>query len=393
MRVMRKILIPAEEGKSVFQVNTSYTGKDGLGLLQYYSELVASDTLGKIFQRKSSDNGGSWSKADLFFEPKKMKGGVLRCGESTLFLDKDKGAILHFYNYHLYPDSLFSGQVLKYTRIFSRISFDRSKTFTPALQLIQKGFNEKNWAEGVTFGENTVAISFCAPLKTSVGNVLLPVQKGPSNSDFNHPFSIPWQAGCMIGTWQGDTLVWDMGKTVSISSEISSRGLCEPTIAELSGGTLLMVCRGSNAGITHMPGYKWMATSKDDGWTWSEPEPFRYNTGENFFSPATGSRLIRHSSGKLYWIGNITRENPNGNRPRYPLQIAQVDEEKRVLVKDSVRIIEDKKAGDSAFVQFSNFKVYEDRKTKEFVLTMARIQERRKSDHTSPAYEYRFIPL
>ena len=392
MRVKRKVLIPAEEGKSLFQVNTCYTNKDKLGLLQYYSELVASDTFGKIFQRRSLDNGRSWSKAELVFEQKKSKNGVLRWGENALFLDEDKEAILHFYNYHLYPDNLFSGQVLKYTRIFLRTSFDGGETFAPAFQLIQKGFDEKNWVEGVIFGENSVDIPFCAPLKTRGGKVLLPVQKVPLDSDFNHPFYIPWQASCLIGSWQGDNLVWDMGKTVNISSEISSRGLCEPTIAELSDGTLLMVCRGSNAGITHMSGYKWMATSNNSGWTWSEPGPFMYDTSEKFFSPATGSRLIRHSTGELYWIGNLTRENPNGNRPRYPLQIAQVNEEKRALVKDSIRIVEDKRAGDSTFVQFSNFKVYEDRKTKEFVLTMARIQERSESDLTSPAYEYRFIP-
>ncbi len=40
-------------------------------------------------------------------------------------------------------------------------------------------------------------------------------------------------------------------------------------------------------------------------------------------------------------------------------------------------------------MQFSNFKVYENRETNEFVLIMARIQERSEKDLTSPAYQYR----
>lgn len=94
-------------------------------------------------------------------------------------------------------------------------------------------------------------------------------------------------------------------------------------------------------------------------------------------------------NGKLYWISNILKENPDGMRPRYPLQIAEVDEEKIAIIKETITIIEDKQKGDSPLVQFSNFKVYEDRETYEFVLTMARIQERGERDLTSPAYQYR----
>jgi hypothetical protein len=155
-----------------------------------------------------------------------------------------------------------------------------------------------------------------------------------------------------------------------------------------------MVCRGSNSTIPHVPGRKWRAISRDGGRIWSAPAPFTYKDGEAFFSPATGSRLIRSSrTGKLYWIGNITPSNPDGNRPRYPLQIAEVDEAAKALRRQSVHIIEDRQPEDSPLVQFSNFRVYEDRETGDLVLILARIQERqrdeRKTDFTSPAYEYR----
>lgn len=216
----------------------------------------------------------------------------------------------------------------------------------------------------------------------------MPVQRfvglvGPKGKDV-------WAAGCFIGEWKNDDLEWDLSELVEIDTSISSRGLCEPAIAELSDGSFLMIMRGSNDGIPHKPGYKWYSVSKDGGYTWSEPQPLKYDTGENFFSPATGSRLIRHSKNKnLYWIGNIVKDNPEGNRPRYPLQICKVDEDKKAIIKDSVEIIEDRRETDSPFVQFSNFRVYEDRETGEFVLIMARIQERSERDLTSPACEYR----
>jgi len=152
-----------------------------------------------------------------------------------------------------------------------------------------------------------------------------------------------------------------------------------------------MVCRASNRNIWDQPAYKWKGVSTDGGHTWSEPEPLRYDTGGHFFSPATGSRLIRSSeNGKLYWIGNIVPDNPRAGLPRHPLQIAETDEKTHCLIEDSVRVIERRRNGDSALVQFSNFRIYEDRETHEFVLTMPRIRERSETDVTSPAYEYRF---
>ena len=405
MKVHKRILIPIKEekhkykedtsfGTSIMMVNTTYTKKDGLHLLQLYSEEVASDTSGKCFQRTSKDNGKTWSNPILVFEPQETEEGVIRWGESCLFLDEGKECIFHFYNLHLYPKNIFSREVQEYTRIFYRISFDEGKTFSNGKQIIQKGFNETNWAEDVIYGKNSIAISFCAPLKLNTGKILLPCQKVPLEYKGDNPFLISYVAGCFIGEWKENKIEWELSQMMKIDPKLSSRGLCEPTIAQLYNRELLMIMRGSNYTIPSVPGYKWFSISKDGGYTWSSPTPLKYDTGENFFSPATGSRLIRSTKNKkLYWIGNIVKENPDGNRPRYPLQIAEVDEEKKAIKKHTVNIIEDKRESDSPFVQFSNFRVYEDRETGEFVLIMARIQERGEKDLSSPAYEYRIEVL
>jgi len=181
-----------------------------------------------------------------------------------------------------------------------------------------------------------------------------------------------------------------MGGRVAIAPDVSSRGLCEPQVAELRDGSLLMICRGSNEALPDVAGRKWCCVSTDGGDNWSEVAALRYDTGEDFFSPATGGRLIRHSrTGRLFWIGNITGENPRGNGPRYPVQIVEVDEAKPALIKDSVTVIDTKGSDDSPALQLSNFKVYEDRESGEIVMVMARWFAGGSEQWAAPAHEYR----
>jgi hypothetical protein len=382
-----------KDGVGIEQVNTCYRSRTGVGLFQVHAETAGSDAFGAFFQRTSEDNGRTWSAPTVLFEPEQTPDGVVRLGESALFIDEDKDAVLHFYNHSLYPAGHFTGDVERCTRIFFRVSFDGGQTFSSGQQVIQKGYDSEHWASGVIYNQNSMPISFCAPIKTSRGRLILPVQRCPISSDFEHPFSMKWEAGCLIGRWAGRQIQWELGEFVSVPAHVSSRGLCEPAIAELADGALLMICRASNAGLRDAPGYMWWSVSRDGGRTWSAPAPLTYADGRPFFSPATGSRLIRHSkNGKLCWIGNIVPSNPDGNRPRYPLQIGEVDEHKRALIADTVLVIEDRREGDSPAVQFSNFRVYEDRETHQFALTMARFQERSEDDLNSPAYQYR-IPV
>lgn len=390
MKVERNVLIPLRSGVGIYLVNTCYRRRAGLGLFQVYAESAGSDAFGAFFQRASEDNGRTWSPPSLVFQPEQTPEGVVRLGESALFLDEDKDAILHFYNHSLYPAGHFTGDVERCTRIFLRVSFDGGRTFSSGQQVVQKGYDSEHWASGVIYNQNSMPISFCAPVKTSRGLLVLPAQRCPISSDFEHPFSMKWEAGCLIGRWVGPEIEWELGEMVCLPADVSSRGLCEPAIAELADGSLLMICRASNAGLRDVPGHKWWSVSRDSGHSWSVPAPLTYADGRSFFSPATGCRLIRHSkNGKLYWIGNIVPSNPDGNRPRCPLQIAEVHDQKPALIAETVRVIEDRREGDSPAVQFSNFRVYEDRETAEFVLTMARFQEKSEDDLNSPAYQYR----
>lgn len=310
-------------------------------------------------------------------------------GETAFLLDAEEDALVLFHNQHIYPETNFTGDVERFTKIFYSVSLRGCRDLTDFRQLVQDGYGPNSWARGIAFGKNNAAISFCTPLKTKKGKIILPIQKCPIDSDYANPWLIRWQAGCFLGEWNGGELKWVLSEMVRIDPQLSSRGLCEPAIAELRNGSLLMVCRGSNHTMPKVPGYKWFAISKDSGYHWTNVSPFCYDDGRNFFSPATGSILIRSTrSGRLYWFGNIVPKNPDGNRPRYPLQVAEVNEDEVGLKEDSVAVIDDRRMTDSPLVQFSNFKVYQDRETEEFVLEMTRYQEKGE-ELTSPAYEYR----
>src|SRR5699024_9673655 len=123
----------------------------------------------------------------------------------------------------------------------------------------------------------------------------------------------------------------------------SSRGVCEPTIAELKDGTIAMVCRGDNGFFPEKSGRKWVCFSKDNGESWSKPQSLKDTNGDDYESGANGSALIRSiANGKLYWLGVLAMdgERAKGNWPRSPLVIAQMSEEPFGIVPGTISEID-----------------------------------------------------
>lgn len=390
--VKKRLLIPpiSPEG-AVFLTRTLYTEPQGGGLLQVFGDLTASDTFGEYFARRSADHGATWSEPSPVFLPERLPEGTVRLGESALLRDDALHRIFRFYNHSVYPEAeTFSMSVMRRMRIEYEVSTDEGVSFSQPKPLIVEGGDATQWAPRTVYGRNSLAISFCCPLVDRRGRILLPARWVPEITP-ETTLIVPMQVVCLIGETDAvGALRWSAGDFVTVDEECSVRGLCEPALIECADGRLLMVCRGSNAGRPDMPGRKWFTTSSDGGKTWAPVRPWSYDTGEFFFSPATGSNLLRSSrNGKIYWIGNIVPENPTGNLPRFPLCIGEVDEESLALRKDTARIIESRLPTDTPKVQLSNFHTYEDRATGELVIILPRLFENSESSLRSPAYEYR----
>lgn len=170
---------------------------------------------------------------------------------------------------------------------------------------------------------------------------------------------------------------WELSQLVKADPKRSTRGMIEPTLAEMPDGRVLMVMRGSNDAKGTLPGYRWYSVSSDSGRSWTQPQPWTYAGGESFFSPSSCSQLIRHTSGRLYWIGNVSPSNPRGNAPRYPLVIGEVDPTSLLLRKETICTLDDYTEGDADYLSFSNFYAREDRATHDILVHCSPVGQHR----------------
>lgn len=178
-----------------------------------------------------------------------------------------------------------------------------------------------------------------------------------------------WRMGSVLflGRWNPATRRhdWTPGARAEISPDLSARGLMEPEVAVLRDGRLLVVWRGSNTAWdgtpAREPGRKWHAVSADGGRTLSPVRAWCYADGAPFYSASSLHRMVRHSNGKLYWVGNLCATPPRGNHPRHPLVVAEVDEAAAALRRETVTVVADRSPYHGPDVQFSNFSLLEDR--------------------------------
>ena len=185
--------------------------------------------------------------------------------------------------------------------------------------------------------------------------------------------------------------VWSPSNPQYIDPDLSSRGLLEPDVAVLKNGDLLVVMRGSNTETT--PGRKWMSISTDRGKTLSPVQELRYDDGSQFYSPSSIHSFVRaRKNGRLYWVANIVDRPPEGNSPRYPLYIAEIDEDRVAVRKDSLVLADWRGDDEPEEVQLSNFSVLENRETLDIEIYLTRIGEVPGHFWQGAVYKYVFTP-
>ncbi len=270
-------------------------------------------------------------------------------------------------------------------KLWYRVSTDGGNTYGEEKPIVEEGddYSPMHPLKYVWIGKNGYCYAAIPPfLKMSNGEILLPIYHAPldENGSYYNPlgaFTFTYVAA-LIGRWNdaGDDVIWNVSDEVRLTGEQSSRGANECAVIELSKpGHILLVIRGSNQNdkTGKIPPVKWKTLSTDYGRTWSECTPFTYTDGAEFMSPSACSAFIRSSkTGKVYWVGNISRTLPRGNSPRYPLIIGELDEETLSLRKQTATIIDDRLATDPTDMQLSNFGIVEDPGTGHIVLYMSR---------------------
>jgi len=397
--VKKEVRIACPELNLAPTTNMHYIGT-GLRREETLSFMQSSDWHIMALGRTSEDNGHTWtawSPIPIQTETSgqyTQSGGASQRGDGPY--DPVSGCLVKPVFQRIFQGdpptalrSLWKGKRLFSDHGFYQLSHDNGKTWGKAHQLSYEAgpdFDPANWGNKEWLRTNEMYIGNAIALEngTVIISATVPVPyKDEEDEKYPSIFPNTYREGCVagamcfIGTWNKATQNYDWKKSnaIFVPRQVSSRGLVELDLSELKNGNLLLIMRGSDTSKT--PGRKWFSVSEDGGHTWSKITDMRYDTGEQFYSPAAIHKTFRSAkTGKLYWVGNICDEPPQGNRPRYPLQIVEVDEEGPSFKKNTVTVIEDRDPEhDTELVQFSNFALLENRETKEVEIYLTRLGE------------------
>ncbi len=421
--VKKEIYVPSPEPRVGVSVTMCYKGS-GIRREEIRYIIRTSDWAEKPRRRYSHDNGRSWSEWEEIDE-KKMKQGecTMEGGESQegtgpydpvshrrvkcVFQRIVKG------DPKVAMSEIWRGNRLFCDHGFYQMSEDDGVTWGRAWLLRYENgpdFDPDNWAEEKYYRTNEMYIGNVITLRN--GSILISATVPVpfmDEEDKNVPSMFPNEyregcvggAMCFAGSWNESlkNYEWKTSKPVFLPRRISTRGLDEVHLTELNNGKILLIMRGSNSGLDPVkcPGRRWFSVSEDKGLTWGEIKDIRFDTGEQVFSPSSISSTIRSSlNGRLFWIGNISDKPVEGNSPRYPLVIAEIDEENICFKKNTLTVIDDRDPEhDSASLQLSNFSILENRETNEIEIYLTRLGEKGGGEDiwNAGAYKYTLKPV
>ena len=372
-----RYLQPTIDTGAVF-MSCGYLGP-GVRRQEVFFEEHRDDYYGSFRERHSEDNGKNWSEWNPVPARKSQQGeAVLELMDLAYGYDPVSRRTIHLALQRVFPKVDYSGG--DYDHTLYRLSADEGRTWTDYRLLRYEAgpdFDAGNWAapgyletNRLYAGYNVEALSN-GTLATA-GCVKVPHTNAEGQQE------LVTGVRSFVGRWDAarEQYDWTASAPLAVSTAISSRGLLEPAIAELKTGELLLSMRGSNSETT--PGCAWVSVSPDAGMTWGPVGDLRYDDGEPFYAPSSFARMLRsRKTGKLYWVGNICPSPPQGNLPRHPLVIAEIDEQAHALRRNTVTTIDDLDLAtapepDLAQLQLTNFAMLENRETEDFEITMTR---------------------
>ncbi len=423
--VSKEVFLPGRPGVRVV-AQAFHVRSRGQEMISRHSEQTKSDKADIAYQRFSGDNGRTWSSPSLLITNEHVSGGSVGPTPSSAhsvsapvtnesapggtrrramkpgFVDPTRDVLVTVFQEAILPtDNPLEG--MKHWTLHCALSRDGGRTNYHEGPLVHKGteYSREHPLPNVWVGKNSAMIgdTTCVPIRIRTGEILQPIQITPIGPDgqYHNPGGgyTYHDSAVLIGRWtESGTLDWELSNLVKGDPTRSTRGMLEPTIIEAPDGRILMVLRGSNDRKPNLPGYRWYAVSSDHARSWSPPRPWTYDNNESFHSPSSCSQLLRHSSGRICWIGNICPSNPRGNSPRYPLVVGEVDPESLLLRKKSLLVIEDRRPGEPEWTALSNFYAREDRISGEIVVHLSPIgkglaqSSRPAVQATQPAFEW-----
>ena len=364
----------------------------GTGLVreEYLTLQPSSDIYITPRRRVSEDNGKTWSSWEALPEEEMVQNGCYKADYIVTAPQPNPACrkVVRIILQRIFDKDIRQKQP-SYPRYWDHsvieLSDDDGKTFTSQhLISYEPGddFDPSDWLKAGYLGNNT-SYSGYSFLTEPNGDILFSAISSVPLEEENTTVS---GVRFFRGHWNEEEqrFDWENPSSFGVSTKVSGRGLIEPFLVRLCDGTLYIDMRGSTdnqpKGVEGLAEPRhWYSVSRDNGDTWEKVTDLKFDTGESFWSPSSFAKLIRSSkTGKLYWVGNISPDiRPSGNMPRFPLYIAQFDEEKIALKKDTLTVIDTRSEEDlSPDVQFSNFSLVENRETGALEIFLTRYGER-----------------
>ncbi len=372
-RVSREVFLRSPAKGTAVIATAGYTSLRGGDMYSVEQRLSRSDTVDVAYYRYSKDHGRTWGPPVERRTGEKRPEGMLRRSPRTSIVDPKTGRWIEFHVEGILPtDDPLEG--MRQWNVYYTSN-------GVARQIIHEGaeFDARHPLPGIYTGRNMVMLGDVAstPLPMKDGSILLPVVTTALDAEgrlYNPGGGYTWtEAMVLHGRWSGDRLVWRASQPVKGDPLRCTRGMDEPTLAQLPDGRLLLVMRGSNDKKPSLPAYKWVSWSTDGGFLWTEPQPWTWTDGTPFYSPSACSQLLRHSNGRLYWIGHVSATNARGNRPRYPVYVGEVNQDNGLLIRDSLIRIDDRAEGDDEILMLYSVCAHEDRLNGDMALNMTRL--------------------
>lgn len=402
--VARELYAAAPQPDQTPLITVTYAQPTGLRRREQYALEVSNDWSNNHRERFSDDNGRTWgpwqaagaggsgvnaTQGDLTMEGGQASGGELdpaagrRVAITLQRILKGDPAT--------YIDDLFGPGIRRFSdHCFYQVCDLQGQPCAPLRMLRYEAgaeFDPTDWGRADYWRSNELYPGSMKALPNGTVVVAMTVPTpidDPRDKGVRPIFPADMRPGCtagamtFVGRWNPsrEDYDWRTSNRVAVPLHVSSRGLVELAVTPLRDGRLLMVMRGSNSGLdpAKAPGNKWITLSSDGGLTWSPVRDFRYDTGEPWYSSASISHCYRNSkTGRLYFVGNMSDRPTQGNLPRCPLQIAEIDETTATIRKETVTVIDDRDpAQDQAGLMLSNFCLLEDRATQDLEIYMPR---------------------
>ncbi len=410
MRITKELYIAAPRpGVAVYAAGQSYTRADEDELIETVG-LEARHTGPKPFPmmgyywpeisaRISADNGQTWQLlGEPILQPMNHIEGE-RIHLPHYYLDPRNQRLIRFFisyqnradlsHPEWYSDAGTHGHT---RRIFYQVSSDHARSWGPVRQVIcaGAGYDAEHWGPGLFF-KKSGGIYGGPVLQLADGAILATIVVQLFDGTF-------YQSGFIRGRWTSaaDDLTWTFSDYINVPPGQSSQGCCEPAPALLDDGRIFVSlrCCGDKKGKTY-PSLKFWTISADGGCTFSKPAPLTYEDGRPVWSPSSLAAVIRSSvDRRYYWIGNILDAPTYGSGPRYPLCIAELHPEQGRIVRKTVTVIDTVSAdgeepGMGHRRRYTNFGIYEDRRSREIVLTLPEQPRTSWEDFTADCYRYR----